>query len=131
MLRVVVFPLPFGPKMPYTEPGSTEIVRLLTAVMEPYFLVRFVMDKTETKSECFFYQSRYGTKETVWYYKKLCVLVPLREIQWLKILKMSAPATANLLTGKTTGLKTSPISLRHKQSPYFCEYSVQYFFKKL
>src|SRR5450631_3578460 len=38
--NVVVFPAPLGPRKPVIRPGSTEKLRLLTAVREPNFLVR-------------------------------------------------------------------------------------------
>ncbi len=41
MRRVVVFPAPFGPRKPVTEPGSTVKLRFCTAVTGPNCLVRF------------------------------------------------------------------------------------------
>ena len=49
--RVVDFPLPFGPKIPYTLPFSMVKDRLSTAVSAPYFLVRSLRLRIVSKIE--------------------------------------------------------------------------------
>ena len=51
MPKVVDFPLPLGPKMPYTLPFSIEKERLSTAVRLPNFLVRFSIVRIVSKSK--------------------------------------------------------------------------------
>ena len=47
--KVVDFPLPFGPKIPYTFPLRISKERLFTACTAPYFLSRFLSDKIVSK----------------------------------------------------------------------------------
>jgi hypothetical protein len=45
--RVVVFPAPFGPRNPVTEPGATEKLRFSTATTGPNLLLRLFTSMRE------------------------------------------------------------------------------------
>ena len=69
MPSVVDFPLPFGPRMPYTFPFSMVKERFFTAVSRPNFLVRLVTVRMVSKRGDFTGHFPYLTKKCVICYK--------------------------------------------------------------